>query len=172
MFLNEPPLCPIGDGMDAHKNLIESLIVTPPNPATTGTSLTITTGQGTLFPTVPFNITIWKSDENASLANAEIVRVTNIVGDVLTMTRAQESSTARTIVAGDKIALTITAKSFTDIEENIDQPVKQLSSPEFLGLYLADFTGVLYSKNGVITPIANGTTGQVLTLSAGNVIWN
>ena len=120
--------------MDAHKNLIESVIVTPPNPATTGTSLTVTTGQGALFPTVPFNVTIWKSDENASLSNAEIVRVTNIVGDVLTIVRAQESTTARSIIATDKIAVTITAKAFTDIEDNIDQSVKVASTPVFGGV--------------------------------------
>lgn len=73
-------------------------------------------GQGTRFPTVPFNATIWAIGEIPVPSNAEIVRVTNIVGDVLTITRAQEGSSARSVIIGDQIAATITAKTLTDIE--------------------------------------------------------
>ncbi len=49
-------------------------------------------------------------------ANSEIVRVTAISTDTFTITRAQESTSARTIVVGDQIADTITVKTLTDVE--------------------------------------------------------
>jgi hypothetical protein len=50
--------------------------------------------------------------------NTEIVRVTsvNTGTDTLTIARGQEGSTAITIVSGNVVAITVTAKSLTDIE--------------------------------------------------------
>ncbi len=101
---------------DAHKNFAYSTVAVAPIPATSGTALTVASGQGSLFPAVPFNATVWPAGVQPSAANAEIVRVTLIVTDVLTITRAQESSSARTIVTGDQIANTVTAKVLIDIE--------------------------------------------------------
>jgi len=101
---------------DTHKNLAYSLVATAPSPADSGTSLVVTAGQGTRFPTVPFNATVWPVSSIPTPDNAEIVRVTGISTDTLTITRAQESTTARSIVVGDQIAATVTAKSLTDIE--------------------------------------------------------
>lgn len=101
---------------DTHKNFAYSTVATAPSPATSGTSLVVAAGQGTLFPTVPFNATIWPASSRPTTTNAEVVRVTAISTDTLTITRAQESSSARTVVVGDQIAATITAKSLTDIE--------------------------------------------------------
>jgi len=103
--------------IDAHKNFAVSTVQTAPSPATSGTSLVIGTGDGTKFPAVPFNATVWPSGENPTSANAEIVRVTNIATDTFTITRTQESTSARTIVVGDNIAANITAKTLTDIED-------------------------------------------------------
>jgi microcystin-dependent protein len=101
---------------DAKKNFAASLVATAPSPAASGTSLVVMTGEGALFPAVPFNVTIWPVGVQPTTANAEIVRVTNITGDTLTITRAQESTSARTILAGDQISATITAKALTDVE--------------------------------------------------------
>lgn len=103
---------------DAHKNFAYTSVVTPPSPAASGTTLTVTSGTGTLFPAVPFNATVWVAGDRPLTTNAEIVRVTNITSDTLTITRAQEGSSARSILAGDQIAATITAKAFQDIEKN------------------------------------------------------
>jgi hypothetical protein len=105
---------------DAHKNFALSLVAVAPTPATSGTSLTVTAGEGAGFPAVPFNATIAPPSGVPTRANAEIVRVTARSGDVLTITRAQEGSTARSIQIGDLIAATITAKSLTDIEAPTD----------------------------------------------------
>lgn len=101
---------------DAHKNFAYSLVATAPSPAGSGTSLTVTASDGTKFPAVPFNATVWPVNTQPTTANAEIVRVTNIAGDVLTITRIQESTSARTVLVGDQIANTLTAKVVTDIE--------------------------------------------------------
>jgi len=104
---------------DAHQNLAYSTIAIAPLPATSGTSLTVAAGDGARFPTTPFNCTVWPTGAIPLQTNGEIIRVTNIVGDVLTITRAQEGTTARAIVVGDQIANTITAKVITDIESSL-----------------------------------------------------
>lgn len=109
---------------DVHSNFDYSTVLTAPVPATTGTSLVVQSGQGSLFATPPFNATVWPAGAQPTAANAEIVRVTNISTDTFTITRAQESSTARTVVVGDQIAATITAKSLTDIETFLYNPYK------------------------------------------------
>jgi hypothetical protein len=101
---------------DAHSNFGVSSVAVAPSPATTGTSLTVATGEGTRFPAVPFNATLAPAGVLATPANAEIVRVTARSGDVLTITRAQEGSVARAVVVGDLCVASITAKALTDIE--------------------------------------------------------
>jgi hypothetical protein len=102
--------------MDAHKNFAISAVATAPSPATSGTSLVVTAGHGTRFPTVPFNAVVCPASTDPDPSNAEVVRVTNISTNTLTITRAQEGSTARSITAGDRIFAAVTAKTFTDIE--------------------------------------------------------
>jgi hypothetical protein len=105
---------------DAHKNFAASLVATAPSPAFSGASLVVTAADGAKFPAVPFNATIWPASAQPTTANAEIVRVTNISTDTFTITRAQESSSARTVVIGDQIAATITAKTLTDVEVDVN----------------------------------------------------
>lgn len=105
--------------MDAHKNLAVSTVATAPSPAASGTSLVVAAGHGSRFPAAPFNATVWPDGELPDPSNAEIVRVTAVVSDTLTITRAQEDTSARSIVVGDLIAATITAKTLTDVEDAI-----------------------------------------------------
>ncbi len=109
--------------MDSHKNFAASLVATAPSPASSGTSLVVTTSDGAKFPTPPFNATVWPAGVQPTTANAEIVRVTNITSDTLTITRAQESSSARSIIIGDQIAATVTVKTLTDVESAVAQVV-------------------------------------------------
>lgn len=101
---------------DAHKNFAYSTVATAPSPATSGTTLIVQAGDGTHFPAAPFNATVWPAGSQPTVSNAEIVRVTNISTDTFTITRTQESTSARAITAGDQIAATITAKTLTDVE--------------------------------------------------------
>lgn len=101
---------------DAHKNFATSLVATAPSPATSGTSLVVTGGDGTKFQNPPFNATVWPAGVQPTTANAEIVRVTAISTDTFTIVRTQENSSARTIIVGDQIAATITARALADAE--------------------------------------------------------
>lgn len=101
---------------DTHKNFAYSTVLTAPSPASSGTSLVVQSTDGTLFPAVPFNITVWPAGAQPTSVNSEIVRVTTIATDTFTITRTQEGTSARTIVVGDQVAATITNKTLTDAE--------------------------------------------------------
>lgn len=140
---------------DAHKNFAVSTVAVAPSPATSGLSLTLATGGGALMPATPFNASVWPVGVIPLPTNAEIVRVTVVAGDVLTITRAQETGAggpaARAIVVGDQIAATITAKTVTDLESN----------PTFTGLVTA--TGGLTTTAGISSSAyrVNGGAGAV-----------
>ena len=102
---------------DSHKNFAYSTVATAPSPADSGTSLVVAAGDGTKFPAVSFNATVWPTGAQPLTTNAEIVRITNISTDTFTITRTQESTSARSIVVGDQIAATISAKTLTDVEQ-------------------------------------------------------
>lgn len=101
---------------DAHANFAYSTVATAPSPATSGTSLVVAAGDGAKFPAVPFNATICPASTQPTTTNAEIVRVTARSTDTLTITRAQESTSARTVVVGDQIFASITAQTLVDAE--------------------------------------------------------
>lgn len=110
---------------DTHKNLAISLVATAPSPATSGTTLVVTAGQGSRFA-AGMNATICPTGSTPDPSNSEIVRITNVSTDTLTITRAQESSTARTVVVGDVIFAGPSIKSFTDVETavgNLETPL-------------------------------------------------
>ncbi len=148
---------------DPHTNFAYSTVVTAPSPSTSGTSLTIQTGDGALFPDPSsaghFNLTVWPSGVAPLSGTAEIVRCTAKSSDTLTITRAQEGTAARAIVVGDQIALTITAKNITDIENtNGDPTVIVVDAP----------TGVAATDNAAIAAaITACPTGGVVQLQAG-----
>lgn len=128
--------------MDAHKNFAVSTVATAPSPASSGTSLVVASGHGTRFPAVPFNATVYPSDSQPDPSNAEIVRVTNISTDTFTITRTEESTSARAIVVGDIIAATITAKTLTDVETEIANHLSGTSDAhEGSAISLADAKG-------------------------------
>ncbi len=85
----------------------------------------VAAGQGALFPVAPFNLTVWPTAVQPLSTNAEIVRVTARTSDTLTITRAQEGTTARTIVVGYQVANAITAKVLTDVEQMPPPPPVQ-----------------------------------------------
>jgi len=69
-------------------------------------SLTVATGDGALFPATNFNVTI----------NDEILFCSSRTGDVLTVVRAQEGTTAADALTGDAVELRITAGIIENLE--------------------------------------------------------
>jgi hypothetical protein len=135
---------------DAHANLAKSTVATAPSPALTGTSLTVAAGQAVRFPVAPFNCTVWPTGVDPTFTNAEIVRVTAIAGDVFTIVRAQEGTTARAIVVGDNIANTATVKVFTDIQTAVNAIPTGPWTP-WTPVYSTDLGDAAFSFTGVTT---------------------
>lgn len=101
-------------------NFAKATIATAPSPATTGTSLVLGSGEGADLPTPPWSAILCPIGEEASKQNAEIIRCTAKSGDTLTtITRAQESTTARTWAPGDRLYIGPTATYFNDIWTSI-----------------------------------------------------
>jgi hypothetical protein len=79
-------------------------------------SMTLTTGQGVRFGTIEAGSKVRVAMIDAANNVSEIIYVTAITGDTLTIVRAQDGSTAATHLAGDRIEARIgksTLDSFT-----------------------------------------------------------
>lgn len=85
------------------------------------TSITLATGDGSKFPALGadewFMATLVKS------TGIEIVKVTARSGDVLTVTRAQEGTTAAAFATGDRIEHRLTAATVMDELSRIDDAI-------------------------------------------------
>lgn|SRR5574343_71848 len=94
-------------------NWAVSAVATAPSPATSGTSVTVTTGHGTRFPDPAavgsYPVAFAPAATVPDPSNAEVVTVTAKSGDVLTIVRAQEGSTARSVGVGDQVFAPVTA---------------------------------------------------------------
>ncbi len=83
---------------------------------------------GSSLPAPSFNATYWNSTDfpdPSNDPNVEIVRVTAVSGNTLTITRAQEGTTATTKNTAGKtyqLMLGITAKMIADIGANLQKP--------------------------------------------------
>lgn len=85
------------------ENLALGYVKTAPSPATTGTSLTLETNEGSRFPTTTtasFYVTLMPADEHPNSDNSEVVEVTDRTGDVLTIVREQRGTTAQNVSVG------------------------------------------------------------------------
>jgi len=93
----------------------------------TDTSIVVASG-GSSLPSPSFNATWWNVTDFPDPAddpNKEIVRVTGVSGNTLTVTRAQEGTTASAKNTAGKtyqLILGITAKMITDIGNNLQKP--------------------------------------------------
>jgi len=88
-------------------NFAQSLVATAPSPATSGTSLVVSTGDGALFSNG--YCVAWPPNVQPTKANAEIVLITGVSTDTITMTRAQEGTTAQSIAVGWNFDQNVTA---------------------------------------------------------------
>jgi hypothetical protein len=82
------------------------------------TSITLTSGQGARFPTLGAGDFFYATLIDTS-NNLEIVKCTARSTDVLTVVRAQESTTARAYNTGDRIEIRLTAQTFIDAVNEI-----------------------------------------------------
>ena len=104
---------------DGHTNFASSQIAVAPSPSNSGLSLGVTPGTGGLFSSVPCNAFVFPEGTVPAAQTTEIVRVTGVVNDTLTIVRSQEGTSVRQIQVGDAIVAGPTVKTFTDIENTI-----------------------------------------------------
>jgi hypothetical protein len=105
--------------LDATANFARCQLTVGYNSA--ATSVVVSAGCGAKYPTPPFNATWWDSADYGDPSldpNVEIVRVTGISTDTLTITRGQENTTGHNHNLTGKtytLAQTMSAKFITDI---------------------------------------------------------
>jgi hypothetical protein len=91
-------------------------------------ALSVTTGQGNLFPTLSGSDYFYATLVDSS-NNIEVIKVTARSGDSMTIVRAQDGTTARSYAAGDKIEVRVTAAGLAAIQqEAIDGSTSTLGS--------------------------------------------
>lgn len=81
--------------MDNAKNFAKVRVATGYDDV--ATTVVLSSGEGSKLPTAPFNVVWWNSTDYPDPSddpNKEICRVTNVATDTLTLTRAQEGTTA------------------------------------------------------------------------------
>lgn len=121
------------------------------------TSIALTAGQGALFPS-PAGSDYFYATLVDSSNNIEIVKCTARSTDTLTVTRAQEGTTARAYSAGDRLELRPTAALFNE--------KAPLASPTF--------TGTVTAANLTVTgnTILGSAPTNTLTIAPNAVTWS
>lgn len=100
---------------DPTTNFAVGTVLTAPSPATSGTSLVLASGQGARFPTTAdgdFNVVLVPQGTAPEdyYSTAEIVTVTARSTDTLTIVRARESTSAKSVATGWYVFLAPTAR--------------------------------------------------------------
>ena len=126
------------------------------------TTIVLASG-GSSLPSPSWNATWWNSSDYPDPSgdpNVEIVRITNVNGNTLTITRAQEGTAASTKNTAGKtylIMLGITAKMITDIQTAINNAVVGYRSS------VANFTTVAGANSFTISaPGGANVTGLLM----------
>lgn len=118
--------------MANRKNLANSVLFNPIG--TSDTTLNVYTGDGTLFPSTPFYITLTPKNKLSRMMNSEIMLVTNVSGDTLTVTRAQRGTTAKSFDYGDIVANGIYKEDLDDLQLSILQAMMPVGFVVTLGV--------------------------------------
>jgi hypothetical protein len=129
------------------------------------TSLTVSTGTGSLFPTLAGSQYFYCTLTNAAATLIEIVKVTARSSDTFTIVRGQDNTSAQAWTAGDKVELRLTAADL--------QNFPQLDSTNTFAAAQTFSATPVFSAGitSTATPVgvASGGTG-LGTLTANNVI--
>ena len=125
------------------------------------TSVNITPGAGTSFPNISApGLVFLATLSNPALPPTvfEIVLVTARSGDVMTMTRAQENTTAQVWLAGSQFQLLLTAGGMTSFQ----QPAQVQSQSYNYGVDSGLINAYVVALNPVLTAPVNGLPIRVL----------
>jgi len=119
------------------------------------TTLTLTSGQGALFPTLGVGDYCWCTLVDTS-NNVEIIKVTARSTDTLTMTRGQDNTTAQAFAISDRLELRPTAALFAEFAD-----------PAMGGDLTGTASNAQIAANAVgLAEMASGTDGNLITYDA------
>ena len=145
------------------------------NPGSAGTAIAIGSGDGATFPAAPFNVMICPANTLPTKANAEIVRVLAVSGDVFTPCIRQTGSEPnnpfnRTIAVGDIVSLADTAHMFVDAEQQL--PASLQNFVESGCVWTADSAGstLKASMQGGLTTTVNAHSGDQIGALTSNTL--
>ena len=136
------------------------------------TTLTLTSGQGALFPTLGVGDYCWCTLVDTS-NNVEIIKVTARSTDTLTMTRGQDNTTAQAFAISDRLELRPTAALFAEFADpamggdltgtasNAQIAANAVGLAEMAGG--TDGNLITYDASGDPAYVTTGSSGQVLT---------
>jgi len=134
------------------------------------TTITVASSGGSLFPTLGAGDYFYATLVDSS-NNLEIVKVTDRTGDVMTVVRGQEGTTANAYVGGDKFELRPTAAGFAAAAEGeniVDLPIAQGGTGADNAADARANLDVLQdtASDGIVA--RTGTTSVARTITAGN----
>jgi hypothetical protein len=152
--------------------------------SSTATTIILESGHGDRFPISGYNLTLWDFGRYGTNINgayraskAEIIRVTARSGDTLTVTRAQEGTTARTFNSYGTtyyVTNTITRKMITDLNtqllsrDSVDIPLIFPFSEQTLSAQTTVYSGLGYNwSSGSDSAKAKnsfGVNGRIIAL--------
>ena len=124
------------------------------------TTLTVASGTGALFPSPTGSNYSYVTLINAAGTVLEIVKLTARSTDTLTITRAQEGTTASAFSTGDKVELRVTAAGMTDTFNN--GGVQSATAVAGTGISIGSVT-----TTGAATHTINNTGVTSVTVAAG-----
>ena len=137
---------------------------------TSSTVISVTAGQGAFFPTLAGADYFFATLSDSS-NNLEVVKCTARSGDSLTVTRAQDGTTARAYAAGDRIELRINAAA---IDSKFDKEGGTVTGNLSVNgnTTLGDAAGDSLTVNAATISYANNPTISGAHSYSGNVSYN
>ena len=119
------------------------------------TAMNVTSGYGASLPAVPFNLSL----------DDEIVNVTNVSTDTLTIVREAEGTTGAAHVAGTEVELRVTAKAVSDLNTAVNTLEADVPTYAATG----DIRYASAPATGAILTI--GATDTILSVQGGLPVW-
>lgn len=146
------------NSLDAAKNFAKATVSAG---FTSGaTTITVSSGHGARLPAAPFTATWWNATDYSDPSDdpqVEIVRVTNVASDTLTVTRAQEGTAAGAKNAAGKTYKLIVGLTAKHISTDLPALFNKASVYDSRLFRLADFSRVKFV--GALSGPADGISG-------------
>lgn len=134
------------------KDFAVGIVVTAPSPSTSGTTATLRPGEGATMATPPFYATATPPGQLTTVGTSEKILVTAVdtATDIITFTRAQGPTSAKSIAAGWIIVNAVYADDVFSSSIVIDETLSgTINGTNKVFTTAAAFTSILVFKNGL-----------------------